>query len=294
MRDQANDLRELVRRQSRRAASTEAGRPALIAVTGGKGGVGTTTLAVNLAVALARARQRTVLVDADLDGGDASLLCRLKERSTVADVLSARRTVREVLQPGPGGIHVVPGVWGLDRPPEDTPAARQRLLEGLAGLERQADFLIVDSGNGLRPMVESCWEAATAVLLVATPELSAVMGAYASVKAMSSGNLLVPIHLVVNRAPDEDAASDAHQRIAQACLRFLAMPVTSSGWVADDPQVAICGGEGRPFGIAAPECQAARQIDQLARSLVAIARRNPRHPQPPGHRLARAGTPLTA
>ena len=135
MRDQADELRELVRRRiaddtawhasNERSLAANAGerRPSRlrkIVVSAGKGGVGTTTFAVNLAVSLGRLGCRTVLVDADLSGADATWLCGLQPLESLADVLSGRRTLDEVLQPGPGGIQVAPGVW--------SPAAIARLL----------------------------------------------------------------------------------------------------------------------------------------------------------------------
>jgi len=291
--DQANQLRALVRQESRAAAPASGAGPVLVTVTGGKGGVGTTTVAVNLAVGLARAGHRTVLIDADLDGGDASLLCRLEERYTVADVLGARRTVREVLQPGPAGIQVLPGIWGPTSPPDDSAAARQRLIDGLTGLANQADFLVADAGNGLRPMVRSLWEAAELVLMVATPELSSVMDTYASIKALSAGNLLVPVHLLVNQALDASVAEDAHGRIATACLRFLALPVTRAGYLPADPQVAACGQAGKTLMIAAPRCPAAVQMALLARSVADAAGGTTRRPHAHSRRLPRQTTPLT-
>jgi flagellar biosynthesis protein FlhG len=183
-------------------------------------------------------------------------------------VLGARRTVREVLQAGPGGIQVLPGIWGPISPPDDSPPARQRLIDGLRGLANQADFLVADAGNGLQPMVRDLWGAAEMVLMVATAELASVMGAYASIKALSAGNLLVPIHLLVNRAPDASAAEDAHGRIAAACLRFLALPVARAGHVVADPQVAACGQAGKALMIAAPQCPATRQVELLAKAVV--------------------------
>lgn len=111
MADQANDLRNLVLRASR-PSPTASQPPKLVVVTGGKGGVGTTTIAVNLAISLARDGRRVVLVDADLDGADAGTLCRVDEpSSTVADILSGRLSVHEALELGPAGIQVLPGAW---------------------------------------------------------------------------------------------------------------------------------------------------------------------------------------
>jgi MinD-like ATPase involved in chromosome partitioning or flagellar assembly len=111
MQDQADELRQLVLRSAAAARHPAAPPPPLIVLHGAKGGVGTTSLAVNLAVSLARAGRRAVLVDADFHQPDATALCGLSDGDSVADVLAGRRTVHEVLQPGPAGIQVVPGLW---------------------------------------------------------------------------------------------------------------------------------------------------------------------------------------
>lgn len=292
MRDQANQLRNLVEQETRLTASASRGQPVLVAVTAGKGGVGATTIALNLSVVLTRLGHRTLLVDADLDGADASLLCRVEERYTVADVLSGRRTVREVLQPGPGGIQVLPGAWGLARPPDDSSPARQRLVEGLKGLGSQVGVIVADAGSGLRPMVGSLWRAADLVLIVSTPELPSVMDTYASIKVHSTSNLLVPIHLLVNQAPDESGAEDAHGRISTACLRLLAVPVTRAGHVVTDPQVAACGREGTPLSISAPRSAAAVQLEQLGRFVAAQFGAGTRPCRPAGCRVLRPSIPV--
>lgn len=263
MNDQASELRQLVRQQARLAAGQPDRHPGLVVALGGKGGVGTTTLAVNLAVALAAQGHRAVLADADLGGGDASLLCRLEHRYSVADVLAGRRTVREVLQPGPGGIQVLPGVWGAQTAVDDSPAARQRLVDGLRGLANLADVIVADAGNRIAPLVRSLWRAADLVLAVTSPELPAVMDTYAAIKTLTAEDLLVPVHLVVNQAPTEEAAEEAHDRLARTCLRFLAVPVTRAGHVAADPQAAAAGGT-RVLVAASPDGPAARQMRQLA------------------------------
>ncbi len=111
MHDQAAQLRDLVRRASRENDAPKGGAPQLVAISGSKGGVGTTTLALNVSVALAQQGRRVVLADLDLCRADVALLCGIEDRRNVSDVLAARRTADEVLQPGPAGIRVLAGAW---------------------------------------------------------------------------------------------------------------------------------------------------------------------------------------
>ena len=272
MHDQANDLRQLVRRDDRLAVADPPQRPRFVAITGGKGGVGTTTVAVNLAVELARQGRRTLLVDADPDGGDAATLCRLQERYNLADVLWAHRTVRDVLQPGPAGIQVLPGVWGRADVAECSATAQGRLIDQLRGLGgnsspgRRFELVLVDTGNGLNRMVRRFWQAADAVLLVTTSETTAVMDAYASIKVLAAGDDAMPIRSLVNMAPNPASADDVHRRLARACQRFLGVHLDCGGSIQADPRVVACGKSGEPFVVAAPGCKAARRICCLAKT----------------------------
>lgn len=234
--DQARSLRRLVRQSAGVVPRAGARGPRLFVLSGGKGGVGTTTVAVQLAAELQRQGRRTVLVDADPEGGDVATLLDLEERHTVADVLAGRRTVEETLQAGPGGVRVLPGAWGLDMMADCSPVAQDRLLEQLALLD-DADAVVLDAGGGTSRLVRAFWQAADAVLVVTTPDLTAVMDAYASIKILAAGDDLMPLHLAVNRA-DDTTAREAHARLARACRRFLGLDPQLAGHVPDGPHPA--------------------------------------------------------
>lgn len=267
MHDQANHLRRLVSGRARPEEYRCGPRPYLAVLTGGKGGVGTTTIAVNLAVAVAAGGPKTVLVDADPRGGDAALLCGLEGRYTLADVLSRQRTFAEVLQVGPAAVRIIPGLRGLERLSDYPPNAGGRLLGQLEGLGGQADLVVVDAGNSLNRMMQPLWQAADVVLAVTTAEAPSVIDTYASIKAMVNGRRSGPIRAVVNRAPSAEVAEGVHGRLAQACRRFLAVQIRGAGQLPVDPMVAAAGEAGEPFVIAAPDCHAAGQIHRLAQAL---------------------------
>jgi flagellar biosynthesis protein FlhG len=284
--DQANVLRQLVRQHARGGRDAPRARPRLITVSGGKGGVGTTTVAVNLAVALAQQGRRALLVDADPDRGDASVLCRIEERYTVDDILLARRAVDEAIQPGPGGIHVLPGA----RPREDRDASgnlvRRRLFEPLYDMGDRFEFVVIDAGNGSNRVVKQAWQAADLVLLVATPELPSVMDAYASIKLLA-GEVTAPIHTLVNMAVSPAVAYDVHGRLARACWRFLGMTIASAGHLATDREVVLAGNAGEPVALAVAS-QVAGEFRQLARTVATSAGGELRSPSVAGQLVATA------
>lgn len=237
MHDQADELRQLVLQAARRGALPLAPAPKLLVVAGGKGGVGTTTVAVQIGLSLARLGCRPVLVDADLRGGDMAALCGLDAHESVADVLAGRLTVHEVMQRGPAGVQVVPGAWGRDSERLASPAAQRRLMAELQDLGRYAEVVIVDAGNGIGEVSHRFWQAAQFVLLVTTPDPNAIMDAYACVKVLGE-QAAARVLTLVNAASSLDEASQVHLRLEQACQRFLGREVLPVGAVLRDAALA--------------------------------------------------------
>ena len=267
MHDQAIHLRRLVRDCASQEVPTSRKRPDLMVVASGKGGAGTTTVAVNLAVAMAAGGLRSVLVDADLQGGDAAVLCGLEPRYCLADVLGGRKTIHEVLEPGPGAVQVVPGGWGLERLARGPAAAGKRLLGALEQLAGHADLLLVDGGKSPNGAIQQLWRAADLMLVLTTPETSSIINTYSLIKMLAEDNPAVPIHLLVNLAPTADVAEGVRLRLAEACRRFLGRQLTWAGYLELDPHIARAAAAGEPLVTAAPGCRAAQHLGRLADTL---------------------------
>jgi len=264
--DQANELRQLVRSQPHpRLGSGRA--PEIIAVTGAQHGVGTTTTSVNLAMALALAGRRVILVDADLERGTVAQFCGITERSSVVDVLSGRRSIHEVLLRGPVGVLVVPGVWAPGSVADCSATAQQRLIDQLRGLAVHADVVVIDTGSGRNGFVRRFWQAADAPLVVTTPEPVAIMECYATIKVLLAGTASIAVRTLINRAPTVERATEVQQRIASACRRFLGVAATAAGYVPEEPLAARAAETATPFVLSAPHCEGARAMERLAAAL---------------------------
>ena len=282
--DQASELRKLALQSALEAAAAGAAAPRLLVLSGGKGGVGVTTIAVNLSVALALRRVRVVLVDANLYRADVAALCGVTERGSVADVLAARRALPEVLVPGPAGIQLAPGLWAPNTPADYTVPAQERLLRQLAALGSRADLVVLDAGNGASDVVRRFWHAADDILLVTTPETLSVMDAYATLKRLAGPGGPQPLRLLVNQVPTAQAAEDVYRRIETSCQRFLGFGLRFGGELPPDAALRAASGTGRPAVLDTPHSPAAAALDRLAVSLIAEAaqrRRNAAGVQPP-------------
>jgi len=209
--------------------------PRMLVVAGGRPGVGATTLAVNLAAALAQDALRTVLIDADLHHADAASQCNLPGSLGIGDVLAGRKNIHEVLQRGPAGLQILAGAASAETRNSLSQRAIQRLLRQIATLGPHADWIIVDAGSQPSEFAAWLWTAAEIVLLVTVPEAAAVMETYALIKTLLARHeLRRDILLAVNQTADDAVAADVHRRIDQSCRRFLGLPIEFAGGLPHD------------------------------------------------------------
>jgi flagellar biosynthesis protein FlhG len=277
--DQATQLRSMVQSTEAEIAPSpvpepprDAGprRPAganVIAVTSGKGGVGKSNIAVNLAIQFAAAGRDVVLLDADLGLANADVLCNINLTSNLSHVIARKKELRDVLVPAPGGFRLIGGASGLARMADLTDFDRQRLVDALAELERQTDIILIDTGAGISPNVLSFTRCADHVLVVTTPEPTAITDAYAVIKVVSKDNVGRRLSLLVNQVRSPGEGRVVHDRIAKVAKQFLNVPVLDGGFVPLDEQVPLSVRKRTPFSLASPRCAASQAVVKLAMRL---------------------------
>lgn len=256
--DQATHLRSLVRQRS---------RASVIAVTSGKGGVGKSNIAVNLAIKLASAGKEVVLLDADLGLANADVLCNVDLPYNLSHVIARKKDLSEVLVKAPGGFRLIGGASGLARMADLSDFDRQRLVVALAELEEQADLILIDTGAGISPNVLSFTRAADQVLVVTTPEPTAITDAYAAIKVISRDGGDRRVSLLVNQVKTPGEGRIVYERIAKVAKQFLGVSVLDAGHLPADEQVQSAVRKRVPFVIGSPHCPASQCIVQLAMRL---------------------------
>ena len=220
MRDQADKLRKLVRETVKDHPALEPGVP-LVVVSGGATGVGTSTVAIQLARELARLGKRIVLADANLQQPEMTNRLTVDAEISLVDILSGERSAVEVLCPLGESIQFLPGSWATDSPPEMGREAVKRMLTELRSLGAHADMVIVDAGHGMSPWIQQLWRVAQQVLLVSTLESDAMKQSYATVKLAPWGDVDSKVRLVVNKSEAKPLVQQASERFAATCRRFL-------------------------------------------------------------------------
>jgi flagellar biosynthesis protein FlhG len=280
MSDQADGLRQLVRERSGSAALAEPparGARSLV-LTSGKGGVGTSNLALNLAIALGEYGQRVVLVDADLGLANIDLLCGLAPPCDLGDVLAGERPLVDAIVAGPGDIRIVPGAHGMRTLAEVLGEGPRRLVADWADLEADADFLLVDAGSGLGPGIATIAAAADQVAVVTTPEPTSVADAHAALQKLRRPVGPPALRAIVNQAGSAAEATDVLARLSASSREFLGMVVTPLGHVRGDPRVPQAVRRRRPFVVEYPQSLASRCVRRLARTLIEERRPRARRP----------------
>jgi len=249
--DQATHLRQMARRVS-------APRMQTIAITSGKGGVGKTNLAVNLAVVLASMKRRVVLLDADMGLANDDILCNVQPRYNLAHVVAGQKTLAEVITPVPAGFSLVAGASGLSRMADLSETDRRRLMSELETLQEVADVLIIDTGAGIGRNVLAFTATADHVVVVTTPEPTAITDAYACLKVLVRCGTAATMSLMVNQARSRDEAKAVHERVSGVCRQFLKANVIFAGFVLADPAVQDSVRRRMPFVLAHPKSAAAQ------------------------------------
>jgi flagellar biosynthesis protein FlhG len=206
----------------------------VIAVTGGKGGVGKTCVAVNLATALAKLRKRVVLLDGDLGLANADVFLGLSPRYTLAHVLSGERTLDEVLVPAPQGFHLIPAAAGAADLAQMGVAEHLGLVRAFGGLATRLDVLIVDTAAGLSHSVMQFSQAAQHVVVVICDEPASITDAYALVKVLSRSHGVNRFRVLANRIRAPGTGSELFQRFERVTARFLDVALEFAGEIPED------------------------------------------------------------
>jgi flagellar biosynthesis protein FlhG len=238
----------------------------VFAITSGKGGVGKTNIAANLAICLAATKHRVLLLDADMSLGNLDLVMDIHSRYNISHVISGRKRLEEIIQAGPKGLRIVCGASGLDRLADISEGEQHRLMEHLCRLQEETDAILIDTAAGISRSVVSFCLAADHVLVVATPEATAMADAYGMIKVLVRHRYARPISLIVNMARSEAEGRQTYQRMADVAQRFLQTNLYYAGTLLKDERLCAAVRSRTPVVLAYPK-------SQISSSLAAIAAR---------------------
>lgn len=241
----------------------------VIAVTSGKGGVGKSSLTLNLAVELQRLGKMSVVLDADMGLANIHLMAGLDPRYDLSDMLAGRIGVAELVASGPEGIGIIPGGGGIMSLADSTPGDRRHIINSLAEVEKAADIVLVDTGAGLGSSVREFLLAADELIFVLTPDITSLADAYGLLKVLSQQGLGGrPLYSVVNMVTTLRQAADVALRFAACADEFLGLTVRNIGYLLRDSTVTAALAGRQPYTVFRPGARVSRNTRNIAVDLL--------------------------
>lgn len=250
--------------------------PTVIAVTSGKGGVGKSNVAVNLAVAIASSGGRVLAVDADLGLANMDLLLGVAPTHTVADVLCGDASIDEVLVPGPKNVWLLPGASGRTDLSGLTDVQLRSLFTAIDTLDHRFDVVVVDTGSGVGSSAVGFASAARDIVMVVTPEPTAVADACGMLRVLSGDYGVRRVKVLTNLVRSDEEGEQVFARLANLDARSIDVGLDHLGSIPRDPAMGRAVMRGEPVMLAYPESPAARALSKVARRLAASDERDDR------------------
>ena len=277
--DQATKLRDLIFQSAAARYGRRPNTPRILVLIGGKSGVGTTTVALNLARVFAGQGRRTVIVDADPRRGELQSIClpgQDQNYGTAADDTPGHRRINPAdrepsLATISAGLNLLVAPWVRRGHSNKTLSLAEinRFSHSLANLGEHSEYVVVDAGNGVSAEARSLWAAADTALVITTPESISIMDCYTVVKSIVDAPGCPRITAIVNQSPHANVSLDVFRRLDQSSQRFLGQSLTFAGAIPVDPLLANPTDETTAALLRSPSSSAVRALEQVVRHVQA-------------------------
>jgi len=239
----------------------------VIAVTGGKGGVGKSNVSVNLAIALSKLGQKVMLLDADLGLANVDIMLGLKTEKNLADVLEGRCELKDIVIQGPAGLQIIPASSGTKNMAELSSVQHAGIIQAFSDIGQDLDFLIVDTAAGITDMVVNFIQASQEVLAVVCDEPTSITDVYALMKVLNRDHQIVRFHVLANMVKNSQEGRALFTTLSGVCNRFLDVTLDYLGSVPFDDNVRKSVKKQKPLIEAFPRSPAALAIKSLAKKV---------------------------
>lgn len=236
----------------------------VIAITGGKGGVGKTSVSINLAVALAGIGRRVALLDADLGLANIDVLLGLNARHNLEDVMAGNLSLRDIMLTGPGGIRIIPASSGTQRMAQLGPLEHAGLIHAFSEISDQIDVLLIDTAAGISDSVINFVRAAHEALVVVCDEPSSITDAYALIKLLNRDYDMSRFRVLANMTRTAQEGQNLFNKLTQVSERFLDATLQYVGSVPFDDNLRKAIQRQRSVVEMAPRSKAALAFAALA------------------------------
>ncbi len=261
--DQAEKLRNIIKKDNQQLRTAR-----VITVTSGKGGVGKSSISVNLAIQLSRLGKRVVILDADFGLANVEVMLGIRPKYTLADLMFKGKSIQDIITVGPGDIGFISGGSGIRELTNLTGDQVRALVHMLNALDAYTDVIIIDTGAGISDIVLELVAFSTEILLVATPEPTSITDAYALMKTLRRREDFIPkdtcIKMIGNRTVSEEQGQELYQKLKVVVDKFLGIQLEYLGMIPQDDHIQKAVMKQQPLSLTYPNAPSARAIMELA------------------------------
>jgi flagellar biosynthesis protein FlhG len=236
----------------------------VLAITSGKGGVGKTNIAINLAMALADRDKSVTLMDADLGLANIDVLLNLRPLRNLSHVIEGDCELKDILIDGPNNIRIIPASSGIKMMNQLTPAQNTGLIHAFDELEESTDILIVDTSAGLSDSVIRFCSAAQEVFVVVCNDPASIADAYALIKTLHKEHKIHRFQIVINKVQTEAEGCDLFERLRSVSEQYLDVVLNLRVIIPQDDNILRAVRQRRPFYSTYPDSKAIKSFKKFA------------------------------
>ncbi|GLX83163.1 MinD/ParA family protein [Thalassotalea eurytherma] len=269
MLDQASGLRKM----------QQPNKVKVIAVSGGKGGVGKTNVSLNTAISMAQMGKKVLVLDADLGLANVDVMLGLRVKKNLSHVMSGECELDDIILEGPAGIKIIPATSGTQGMVDLTPSEHAGLIRAFSDMETDFDVLIVDTAAGISDMVLSFARAAQDVMLVVCDEPTSITDCYALMKLLSRDHGVFKFKVVANMVRSPKEGQQLFAKLTKVSDRFLDVALELVGVVPFDENIRKSVRKQQAIVEAFPDSPASKGFKRIAQNALAW----PIPHQPSGH-----------
>lgn len=267
--DQASKLRQMIidKREAYKEIKEEEQAIKIYSVVSGKGGVGKTNFSINLAIKLQQMGKRVLVLDADIGFSNANILLGVETGLSLFHLINGDAKLEDIIVKGPEGVDLISGGTDLFFLEGLNYSKQEEVIDSLS-LIGEYDVLIIDNGAGISKQTITFTSFAHEVILVTTPEPTAITDAYSFLKGISIYKAKKKVKVVVNQIPDKSYGNDAFNKLSNTAREFLNLELENIGYIFNDSRVTKSVMEQTPIVIKYPNALASKNITQISENIL--------------------------
>lgn len=266
--DQAEGLRNIIKHQNQKLVSNAR----VITVTSGKGGVGKSSAAINLALQFRKMGKRVIILDADFGLANIEVMFGVIPQHNLSDIMFKGKELKDIIVNGPEDVGFISGGSGIAKLVNLDGEQIKRLVYKMTELEQMADVIIVDTGAGISPSVLEFVSSSPEVILVTTPEPTSITDAYALLKALNmfSGfnKTDTKIHVLCNKVNSLSEGKNLFDKLSMVVSRFLSIELNMLGCIPQDYSVTKAVMKQKPVSLMYPTAASTKAFEDVAKKLI--------------------------